>query len=210
MNNKEKNEKKYYEVWGDSLNSIYFLRTLVIILAGLCVFLVVLLKLSMDKLPLVVRVDTIGQAQAISDWQSGVNITKPEIINFTQTFMELFTQHDLYVYDENFSKAFKMMTPECQRRSDDFLKSNNIIDNIKQSQFKTKLIISKIDIVKDTKNNIILKVKGYREQRSYLNPDFYKEIIYESDVVLSKVKRDIQTPWGLLVDNYSETIIKEK
>lgn len=207
---KKKPQRKYYEVWGDTMNLVYFLRTVVIVLAALCIYLAVMLKKSIDKPPLVIKVDQLGQTQAIPDWQSNVSVSKPEIVNFTQTFIELFTSYNYYTYNDSFKKAFKMMTLEFQRKADEFLQSNQVVKTIQQAQYKTTTNISKIDIVKDTKENVILKIKGYREQRSYLNPDFYKEIIFEAELVISKVKRDFQNPWGMLVENYSETIIKEK
>ncbi|MDI6640711.1 MAG: VirB8/TrbF family protein [Elusimicrobiota bacterium] len=207
---KQKPQRKYYEVWGDTMNLVYFLRTIVIILSALCIYLALMLKKASDKLPLVIKVDEIGQVQAVPNWQSKVAVSEPEIANFTQTFMELFTAYDFYTYDDSFRKAFKMMTPQYQKKADEFMQSNRTVESIQQAQYKTKVNISKIEILKDTPQNVILKIKGYREQRSYLNPDFYKEIIFESELVLSKIKRDFQKPWGLLVENYSETIIKEK
>jgi len=207
---KEKTQRKYYEVWGDTLNLLYFLRTLVIILSALCIYLTILLKKASDKPPILIKVDSIGQTQAIKDWQSQTAVTEPEVVNFTTTFIEYFTGYDFYTSDNNFKKAFKMMTLQYQKKADEFLQSNRIVESINEAQYKTKVNISKIEVLKDTPQNLILKIKGYREQKSYLNPDFYKEIIFEGELVLSKIKRTLDSPWGLLVDNYSETIIKEK
>lgn len=207
---KEKKDRKYYEVWSDTLNLLNFFRTLTIALVAIIVFLVVMLRQATKKPPLVVRVDKIGQTQAVKDWSSEILVSPPEIANFTQTFMEFFTAYDFYTYDNMFKKAFKMMTLEYQRKADEYLQAKRIIEGIKQAQYKTKMNISKIEIIKDSREATILKVKGYREVCSYANPDFFKEVVFESELALKKVSRTYDTPWGLLVDAYNETVIKEK
>lgn len=206
----DKKPKKYYEVWGDSLNMLFFLRTVCVLLVFAVIGLILLIRQNADKLPLVVKVDTLGKAEIVKNWQSEIYVTPPEISNFTQTFIELFTAQDYYTYNENFRKAFKMMTPVCQKKIDEYLTANNIVEQIKQAQYKTKVNISKIDITKDSKEAVFVKVKGYREILSYLNPEFRKEIVFETDLILKKTPRDFRTPWGVLIDYYNETIFKEK
>ncbi len=208
--NKKINERKYYEVWGDTLNTLFFLRTLCILLVLVVVGLVVLLKQSMNKLPIVVKVSELGKPEVVSDWQNKVFVSPPEILNFTQTFIELFCGWDYYQYDENFRKAFKLMTPECAKKLDEYLLTNKIVEQIKQAQFRTKIQLAKVDITKDSKEAVWVKVKGTKIQTSYLNPDYKKNIFFETELVFKKVPRTVQTPWGLLVDYYSETIFKEE
>lgn len=203
-------DKKYYEVWGDTLNLLYFLRTLCILLVFAVIGLLILLKQSMNKLPIVVKVSELGKPEIVSDWQNKIFVSPPEIVNFTQTFIELFCGWDFYQYDDNFRKAFKLMTPECAKRLDEYLLSNKIVDQIKQAQFRTKVNFAKIDITKDTKDAVWVKVKGTKTQTSYLNPEYKKNIFFETELVYRKVQRTLQTPWGLLVDYYNETIFKEE
>jgi len=203
-------DKKYYEVRGDALNMLYFLRTLCIILAFAVVGLLILLKQSMNKLPLVVKVSELGQPQIVADWQSKIFVSPPEIVNFTQTFLEGFCGWDYYQYDDNFRKVFKLMTPECSKKLDEYLLANKFVDQIKQAQLRTKINFAKIDITKDTKDAVWVKVKGTKIQTSYLNPEYKKNIFFETELVYKKVPRTLQTPWGLLVDYYNETIFKEE
>jgi len=206
----QKKERTYYEVFGDTLNQVYFFRTLVIILAAVCIFLLLMLQKSLEKPPLVVKVDEIGRVEPVKDWDSSGIISKPEVYNFVSTFMDLFTAYDFYHYDDDFKKVFKMMTKEYSVKADDCLESNKIIDTIKQAQYKTNVNIPKMVVIKDSGGFLIVKVTGYREHRSYINVDFYKQVIFESELVLKKVKRTFDTPWGMLVDNYSETVMKQK
>jgi len=205
----QKESKKYYEVWGDSLNLLYYFKSLSLVLIGVIVILVIMLKYASEKTPIVVKVDQLGNTMAITNWESDVKITIPEIKNFTNTFLEQYLGYDYYAYDSNFRKAFTMMTPTYSAKADRYIETNKVLDSIKQGQLKTVVNISKIDIMKDTKEVIILKIKGYKTYSSYISKDFNKEQIYEDDLVLQKVKRSEKTPWGLLVDDFNETIIKE-
>jgi len=203
-------EKKYYEVWADTVNTLYFLRTICFILVLVVFGLLILLKQSVNKLPLVVKVSKIGETQVVSDWSRLSGISPPEILYFTQTFIELFCGWDYYQYDENFRKAFKMMTPDCQKKLDNYLQTNKIVDQIRQAQYRTKITLARVDITKDSKDAVWVKVKGTKTQTSYLNPEYKKNIFFETELVLKKVKRTKEIPWGLLVDYYNETIFKEE
>ena len=101
-----------------------------------------------------------------------------------------------------------MMTENYRRKASDYLAANQIIDYIKTNQIKTKLIISEILILKDAKGYINLQVKGTNEVRSYQNPEFYREEIFEYELSLKKVKRTDKTPWGLLVDSWNKSYFK--
>jgi hypothetical protein len=157
-----------------------------------------------------VKVSEIGEAQVVSDWQNKIFVSPPEILYFTQTFIELFCGWDYYQYDENFRKAFKMMTLDCQKKMDNYLQTNKIVDQIKQAQYRTKITFAKVDITKDSKDAVWVKVKGTKIQTSYLNPEYRKNIFFETELVLKKVQRTKDVPWGLLVDYYNETIFKEE
>lgn len=207
---KEKKERKYFEVWGSALSFLDFLKLVILVLLGLNVYLVILLKKTSDKPPIVIRVDRLGETQVIKSPRSEHGITAPEVINFTRIFLKYFTQYDNYTYENDFKETLQMSTFDYQKKADIYLSSNRIPEMIKQVQPKTSLNVSKIDITKDTPQNIFLKVKGYREMRSYNNPDFSKEVIFEAELILKKVERTLDHPYGLLVDNYLETVFKEK
>jgi len=206
---KQKN-RKYFEVFGDTLNQLNVFKTITFFLLAVVIFQTIIIKSVLKKPPLVIRVDQLGNAEAIKDVKSLLKITPPEIFNFTQYFLHYFIENNFYTYDEDFTKAFLMMTQQCQQRANDYLSVNRITEGIKSNQTKTKLNITDIRIVKDSPEYINLKVKGTREVRSYQNSDFYKEIVFEDELSLKKVDRTDKTPWGLLVDAWNETLFKNK
>ena len=175
----------------------------------LCIFLVIIVRKSINKMPLVIRVDLLGNAETAKYNKSILAVSPAEISNFTQYFTQYFSAHNFYTYDEDFTKAFKMMTEDCQRKLNDYLTIKNVMNNIKSNQEKTKLTITEIRTVKDSPEYVNLKVKGNREIRSYQNADFYREEIFEAELSIKKVDRSEKTPWGLLVDSWSESLYKQ-
>ena len=205
----KKEQRKYFEVFGETINQLNFFKTLTVFLLMLCIFLVIIVRKSVNKLPLVIRVDSLGYAETAKYDKSILTASPVEISNFAQYFLQYFSAHNFYTYDEDFIKAFKMMTEECQRKLDDYIKIKNITANIKGNQEKTKLTITEIRTVKDSPDYINLKVKGNREIRSYQDVDFYREEIFEAELSIKKVERTEKTPWGLLIDSWNESLYKQ-
>jgi len=203
-------ERKYFEIFGDSVNQVMFLRSLVIILAIIIVFLITMLSRSVNKLPLVVKVDKMGHAEAIENWESSAAVSVPEIANFMQTFTSLWLGWDYYTYLEDFTKAASMMTEAQQKNAQEYLNANKVDEQIKAVQSRSKVYITQIEVKKDSKESVLAAVRGYREVYSYINPGFKKESVFEIEIVAKKVKRTNKTPWGLLVDYYKEDVFKEK
>ena len=160
-----------------------------------------------------------GKPEVVTDWRSANAVSWPEVQNFTQTFMEDYTAWNYYTWDENFKKAFKMMTIKQQQIAQGELAKNQVDVEIQKAQYKTKVYIQEPyeDIV-DSKGTIRFKIRCYRTYESYLNKDFKKDVIFGAEFVLKKVPRgqkdinkksaDEVSPWGLLVDYYNETIYK--
>jgi|YNPBryBLVA2012_1023415.scaffolds.fasta_scaffold00127_24 hypothetical protein len=200
---------RYYEVWGESLRVIAVYRTAAAALAGVAVVLAVLLARAMDRPPLVVRVDSLGRAEAVADVRRDDAVTAPEIHHFATVFTELYHGFDYYSYVETFRRAFRMMTPELQQRQQAHLTTAGILAEIAESRLKSTPVIARVEIVKDTREAVQVKVKGYRTVTSYLDERYRREIVYEAELVMRKVKRTFKAPWGLLLDHYRETVFKE-
>lgn len=201
--------RAYWEVFGDTVNQLNWFKNLSILLAGAVIFLSILMVQSMKKMPLVIRVDALGNAEAFKNVQSANPVTKAEINNFTQYFLQYWTAGNYYTLDDDLRKAFNMMTENYKRKASDYMSTQGMLDHIKQNQIKTKMLISEILVLKDSKEFVNLKVKGTTEIKSYQAADFYKEEIFEYELSLKKVERTEETPWGLLVDSWNPSYFKK-
>jgi hypothetical protein len=167
------------------------------------------LRVALKKTPIVIRVDSLGNAQAFENERSLQKVTSSEMANFVQYFVQYFTAYNFYSYDDDFNRAFAMMTKDCQRKMNSRLGEYGIVDQIKANELKTKLTITEINVVKDTPDTSIIKVKGTRDITSYSKHDVNREEIFDIELVVRKVKRSMNTPWGLLVENFVEELYKK-
>lgn len=205
----EKPARKYFEVFGDTLNELKFFKTLSLCLVVLAIFLVLTLKASLKKPPLVIRVDQIGRAVPVADANTSGALTEPEIANFAQYFLQYFTAWNVYTYNDDFERAFGMMTRDAIRKLNDYLRTNQVESQIRNEQIKIKLTVTDIAVDNNTPDVLNLTVKGYRDITSYANSDIKREQVFEDKLVLKKVVRNAAAPWGLLVDDWSESLFKK-
>ena len=203
-------KRKYFEVFGDTISMLSTFKTLTVFLVMLCIFQVILISKLIRKPPLVIRVDSLGNVNAYKDVPTDQSVSPIEVSNFTQYFLQYFMSNNLYTYDEDYKRAFKMMTLNCQTKLNDYLTINNIVENIKINQIKSKLNVSEIVTVKDSPEYVNLKIKGTNEVSSYSKPDYFREEIFEVEMSIKKVRRTFDIPWGLLVDSWTIQYYKNK
>lgn len=200
--------RRYFEVFGDALNENAFLKNLIVLLAGMVIFLIVVVAKVLNRPPLIIRVDELQKPTVISEWEGQTAVTSPEIRNFTRIFLKGFLSWDIYTYDDNFKSVFTMMTPLAQKKLNSYLEEKGVVEQINKERLKTTLTISEIAVVEDTQSVVVIKAKGTRVLRSYDKPEMQQEIIFEDTLTLRKVSRTNNTPWGLLLDDWSESLFK--
>ena len=201
--------RRFYEVFGDSLSENLFLRNLTIVLVGACIIEAIgLLRLS-SKPPMVIRVDNIGEPVAYDNVRVQNAVTGPEVRNFAEHFTRYLLGWDFYSLTDDVNRALHMMTQPAA------LKMISRLDGMKAEPFtkgnnlRTTVNISQIAVEKDAPAMVRVKVRGTRVYVSYTNPNFHQETTFEDTFVAQKVDRSLKTPWGLLVDDWQESIFKE-
>lgn len=203
-------QPKYYEVWGEALESVQFLKKLAVNLIFMNVLLLILLRHAQQKPPLVIRVDEVGKAEPIKDVNATYRVTKPEVLNFTKLFMKYFLERNFYTWKDNLVEAGNMMTPEYRERANKEVNLSEEARAVEANKLTSKLNFSDIEVSRETTDSIIVELKGWRQITSYDDPRFLKETIFEGEMALMKVPRTTDTPYGLLVDSYKETVFKNE
>ena len=204
---KGKEGPAYYEVWGSmesanrALWAAFWLATTMAILE------LIVLRVMVCKPPVVIRVDAAGQAM-VADAGRQPPVSEAEIKNFLMLFERFFTELNCYTYDADFKLAFSMMTPEFQGKANDMLKRSGSVENIKATQGKTVLTLTEMKIVKDTPQVLECHVKGYRQIGSYKQDAPQSEVVFEDNVILKKTPRSEHAPYGVLVQDWSESVFK--
>lgn len=204
-----KPERKFFEVFGDALTENLFLRNLAIVLAGSCIALTVALVRLAQKPPLVIRVDRLSEPAAFTDVVHESHVTGPEVRNFVEHFTRYLLAWDLYTLDDDIDRALGMMTPEAAGKMKNRLDGMSVTPKVKADALRTKVVISEISVEKDSPRAVTVKVRGARTSESYEKADLRRETVFEDTLILRKTARSLETPWGLLVEDWSESIYKE-
>ncbi|MDE2236947.1 MAG: hypothetical protein KGK30_03570 [Elusimicrobia bacterium] len=199
----------YYEVWGtlESANRALWVGLWFAVTVALLEFLV--MRVALRRPPVVIRVDDAGQAQVVADPSRQPPVSEAEIKNFLTLFEKFFTELNCYTYDADLKVAYSMMTSEFQSKASDLFKRGGLLETLKGNQAKTALTITEIHILKDTPQVLDCRVKGYREIDSYKTDGTKSEVVFEDDVILKKVPRSAATPYGVLVQDWSESVFKK-
>lgn len=201
--------RRFYEVFGDCLSENLFLRNLTVVLVGACIIETIGMLRFSSKPPMVIRVDNIGEPVAYDNVRVQNAVTGPEVRNFAEHFTRYLLAWDFYSLTDDVNHALHMMTLPAAQKMISHLDGMKAEPYTKANTLRTTVSISQIVVEKDTPAIVRVKVRGTRVYISYNNPNFHQETTFEDTFVAQKVDRSPKTPWGLLVDDWQESIYKE-
>ena len=102
------------------------------------------------------------------------------------------------------------MTPEFRKYVSRETNLNQETSQIESNKLTSRLKFSNIEIIRETREAILISLKGYRQISSYADPHYLKEVVFEAELGLKKVPRTMDTPYGLLTDSYKQTDFKDE
>lgn len=199
----------YYEVWGglESANralwvALWFALTVALLS-------LILVRALIRRPPVVIRVSDSGQAEVARDAGRQPAVSEAEIKNFLSLFERFFTGLNAYTYDADLRLAFSMMTPDFQAKADDMLKREGTVEAVKANQSRITVVLTELKVLRDTAEVIECRVMGSRQIGSYKPEGTAGEVVFEHDVILRKVPRSPQAPYGVLVEDFHESVFKK-
>ncbi len=199
----------YYEAWGGLESANKTLWTALWFAISAAILLIILLRLEIQKPPVVILLSQTGSPQVVVGAQSAPPVSADEIKNFIALFERFFTELDRYAYNESLQTAFSMMTPKFKIKAQDILDREGLIETIKTDEIRTKLTLTDISIVRETPEFIECDVKGWREISSFKLDGPKSEIVFEDEIILKKVPRSQTAPDGVLVKDWKESLFKK-
>lgn len=202
-------EPAYYEVWGGLESANRALWAALWLAATVALLCLLLLRLQLQRPPVVIRVSDSGRAEVAADAGRQPPVSEAEVRNFLALFERFFIELNAYTYESDLKLAFAMMTPAFQTKADDLLRREGTLDALKANVGRTTLFLTELKVARDTAQVLECRVKGYRQTASYKPEGTAGEVVFEHDVVLRKVPRSAQAPYGLLVDDFREAVFKK-
>jgi len=209
--------RSYYEVFGDTVVMLNTFKVVTLVLVAIILFQVYVNLKAHDKPPVVIEVNEVGRARAIEDLRLRNEPDEIQMRAFTREFIEAYTAYDSKSVEHDFAKALNLMHSEYQARvrgellePDPKTREPSLLSKLKDQNIYARIEIQDIKIEKNTPGWVKVWVAGIRRVHSYLARDFPpKETVFNAYVTLAKVPRTVREPYGLLVYDYQEHIVKD-
>ena len=200
----------YYEVWGglESANRALWIGLwFSITVALLCL---VLVRLLLTRPPVVIRVSDAGAAQVVSEPGRQPPVGEAEIKNFLSLFERFFWGLNFYGYEQDLKVAFSMMTPNFRPKAEELLKREGTVETLQANQSKVTVTLTELEVLRDTPVLLECRVLGSRQLTSYKPEGPSGEVVFEHNIILRKVPRSEQAPYGVLVEDFKERVFKRQ
>lgn len=160
------------------------------------------------KPPVVIRENAKGQIQVIKNLVYNDRVTPLEINSFSKLFLRRYLAYNSYGVTHELDRALKMMTNKFESNNIAAIEKNNTIQGIEKEQVHSGLKIKNMKIKKVEGGYIYEKVYG-NIIRKYYGSKRKKIETFKGNLVLKKIKRTAERPYGLAVANYSQIILNK-
>ena len=199
--------RRYYEVFGDLESQLEFLKLASLVLLCLLFFAIFGAFVLAKRPPVVIRVEEVGKAEAISDIASHNSPSKPEILYFARTFVKRYAEYNAYTVSRDMAEAWNLMSARFQTAAKRNLIESGILARIEEAKLSAALEFKEEKIERETPEHVLVSLVWVRTLKSYKDPGYRESSLLKSELVLKKVSRSVSAPSGLLVEDYKEILL---
>ena len=201
------NKRLFNEIWGSlKLENLGYK-----ILAG-AMFLVALSALalsyyvySINRVPLVIRVNEAGKAQVLKMTAFKHPAGKGEIYYFTKSFLREMVGFNSFTVRTQIARALNKMSPSYAKYMDKTIKRTKYIKNAVAADVQFQLTIKKLEIRNQTKRHIVLRAILTVNIIANQTGKIEQTENYMDRIIIKRIKRSVNFPFGLEVVNFTET-----
>ena len=201
-------KRRYFEAFGDLEQEIGFLRKLGGILSGALVLSVCFLFLLGQRPPVVIRVSEAAAAQALRSLDMNNAPTVHEVIAFAKRFTVRFKAYNSYTISRDLAEALNQMTGRFQLECRKKYIESGLVSEISSAGINTEIEFKEARLEREARDIAVVSLVGVRRTAKYGTGD-YRDILFRSDIVLKKVRRSVNVPDGLLVEDYQEMTLND-
>ncbi len=197
----KRRERIFYEIWGD-LESQNSTLKIIIILMSLMVIVSLITSYftyRINRIPLVIRVNDAGNAQVLKDLPFNNKVGMGEIIYFSKSFVREFTGFNSIMIKTELSRALNKMSSDYGRKNLKDIIRGKFVQKMEKAGITSIIKFKKIELVNQTANHDELDIYVIRTVVSNSNPMLKNSTAYEDKLILKRVKRSIEYPFGLEV-----------
>lgn len=205
----ENMKRRYYEVFGDLEAQVEFLKLTSLLLLALLFFTLFGAFMLAKRPPVVIRVDEVGRAEAIQDLDLNNAPTEHEIFDFSKNFTKRFRELNSYTLANDTAEAWNRMTSRYRKIADRDLVESGFFSRFNNTGLYTRIEFKEESIDRDAPEFVRVAIIGVRNILHYNDPDYKESSLFKAELLLKKVPRSREIPWGLLVEDYREILLNK-
>ncbi|MDA8272524.1 MAG: hypothetical protein M0Z72_02140 [Deltaproteobacteria bacterium] len=202
---KKRNSRLFYEIWGDlesqnaALKVVILLMSLILIAALFTSF----YTYKINRVPIVIRVNSVGNARVLRNLPFNNRVGMGEIVYFSKSFVREFTGFNSLMIKTELSRALNKMSPDYGEKTLKMIVKNGFIQKMEKAGITSIIKFKKIKLIRQTVNHDELKLYIVRTVVSDDDSNIKNNAAYEDKLILKRVKRSVQYPFGLEVVYFS-------
>lgn len=203
--NKKRNGRLFYEIWGD-LEAQNFTLKIIIILMSLISGLALITSFytyKANRVPVVIRVSAAGHAEVLKDLPFNNKTGTGEIVYFSKSFVREFTGFNSIMIKTELSRALNKMSEGYGKKTLGMIIRSKFVQKMEKAGITSKIKFKKIQLLRQTVNHDELKLYVIRTVISDSAPAIKNSAAYEDKLILKRIKRTVQYPFGLEVVYFS-------
>lgn len=201
LDNKKNENRFFYEIWGDlnaqntTLKIVIVLMTVITSIALFTAY----FTYKINRVPVVIRVSEAGSAKILRDLPFNNRVGMGEIVYFSKTFIREFTGFNSITIKTQLSRALNKMSKSYGENTLKMIIREKFIQKMEKANISSVIKYKKIKLIRQTVNHDELKLYIIRTVISNSNSNIESSAAYEDKLILKRVKRSIQYPFGLKV-----------
>ncbi len=204
-NVQKRNNRLFYEIWGDlesqntALKIVIIMMSLILIIALFTSF----YTYKINRIPIVIRVNSAGNARVLRNLPFNNRVGMGEIVYFSKTFVREFTGFNSIMIKTELSRALNKMSDGYGEKTLKMIVNNKFVQKMEKANITSAIKFKKIKLIRQTVNHDELKLYVIRTVTSNSDPSAKNRLAYEDKLILKRIKRSIQYPFGLEVVYFS-------
>ena len=201
LDNKKNENRFFYEIWGDlnaqntTLKIVIVLMTIITSVALFTAY----FTYKINRVPVVIRVSEAGSAKILRDLPFNNSVGMGEIVYFSKTFIREFTGFNSITIKTQLSRALNKMSKSYGENTLKMIIREKFIQKMEKANISSVIKYKKIKLIRQTVNHDELKLYIIRTVRANSNSNIESSAAYEDKLILKRVQRSIQYPFGLKV-----------
>ena len=201
------NKQLFNEIWGslklENLGYKILAGAMFLVTAGALILSYYVY--SLNRVPIVIRVNKAGNAQVLRRTAFSDHTGKGEIYYFTKSFLREMTGFNSFTVRTQIARALNKMSPSYASYMDGYIVRTKYIKNAVKADVDFRLKIKKMEIRNQTAHHVILRVIADIDVISNKTSKIVESYSYMDKLILKRIPRSADYPFGLEVVNFVET-----